>query len=279
MKGRIRVIASIVTALGVMSFTGCSMSPSTQSQALAETATLEPFRDAALNFTTPVQPGEADLIRISSAPAEATVLSVPVARADEPGHFSGSADGFRTETITSQEADWSVAPQAVRSLRVRQADTPSAVRDIVDARIEADAVFGATGAQTGLGVDVAIAPRASVLETSTFRSTRAGAEVRVGQGLDLRGQDVDQPSWYIFAGADGEAVVWDVAGQGLNVMGGGVTLQDKVTMGEMQAGLAFEQAGTQIAVSYLRREFDYENGSIRRSTEGDFAAVTLTWRH
>ena len=142
--------------------------------------------------------------------------------------------------------------------------------------IDASYDFIANSETTGLGLDLSINPRFSVDETGEFRSTRAGAEIRVGTNLDLRGQNTNNSNWYFFAGADGEAVVWDVQRAGAS--GANVSLQDRVTVGDVQAGVAWESSAGQMSISYIEREYQYRNGSISRSGEEDFVAFTMTWR-
>ncbi len=178
-------------------------------------------------------------------------------RADPVATLSAATDGAR-----SSAGSYLTRGEAARTTRSRTAFT-----------------VNAGNAMTGLGVDLALSPRITVEESDAFRSTRAGAEVRIGQNLDLRGADAENPNWYVFAGADGEAVVWDMRqGGGMDVAGGAFTLQDKVTVGDMQAGISFEQAGTQMSVSYIQRDYRYENGARSQSGTEDFAALTLTWR-
>ena len=146
-------------------------------------------------------------------------------------------------------------------------------------QIDASYTFVANSQKTGLGLDLALKPRLSVNDEGALKTTRAGAEVRVGQNLDLRGKNARNANWYFFAGADGEAVVWDIQRTGADITNGQVTLQDRVTIGDVQAGIAWESPAGQMSISYISREFEYRNGAISRSGEEDFAAVTLSWRH
>jgi hypothetical protein len=144
--------------------------------------------------------------------------------------------------------------------------------------LDAGYTFVANTDDTGLGLDLAVRPRISLNEQGDVRTTRAGAEVRIGQNLDLRGQNAKNSNWYLFAGADGEAIIWDVQRGGGAFADDEFTLQDKVTVGDVQAGIAFQSPAGQMSVSYIQRDFEYRNGAISRSGEEEFAAITLTWR-
>ena len=75
-------------------------------------------------------------------------------------------------------------------------------------RLTAELAFSASSEQTGLGFDVGIAPRVEITRDGPYASRRFGGEVRIGQNFDKRGED-PASSWYLFAGADGEALVWE----------------------------------------------------------------------
>lgn len=144
---------------------------------------------------------------------------------------------------------------------------------------EFDASFtlSAADAQTGLGFDVGVVPRVSVRKDGQFETRRFGGEIRIGQNFDQRGTNVDAQSWYLFAGADGEALVYEPYGDRgwTNTM----ALRDQVTVGDMQAGLSFTQGGGQLSISYIRREVSYnERGMQGRDDVENFAGVSFTLR-
>ena len=75
-------------------------------------------------------------------------------------------------------------------------------------RLTAEIALSAPAERTGLGFDVGIAPRIEITRDGQFASRRFGGEVRVGQNFDKRGEEASS-GWYLFAGADGEALVWE----------------------------------------------------------------------
>jgi hypothetical protein len=141
--------------------------------------------------------------------------------------------------------------------------------------------FGASGERTGLGVDVQVAPRARVeRDRGGADTTRAGAEVRLGQNLtdrDQRGTDIAAPSWYFFVGADGEALVWNVADRRSM---SGVALRDQATVGDLQAGVAMSRGGGQMSLGLVERRTSFNDiaGDRDVETKEHFAAFSYTLR-
>ena len=140
--------------------------------------------------------------------------------------------------------------------------------------------LSAMSTETGLGLDVGIAPRFSLTQDGAFSARRVGGEVRIGQDFDKRGEGEAASSWYLFAGADGEALVWEpdettgAIGMSMNDM----ALRDKVTVGDMQAGISLQQGGGQLSFSYIRREVEYRERNMGASETEDFAGVSFTLR-
>ena len=146
-------------------------------------------------------------------------------------------------------------------------------------RFDASYTLTANREQTGLGMDLSVTPHISVDEVGDMTSTRAGAEVRIGYDLDRRGKSTKNSNWYLFAGADGEALVWDVQrARTRGIADGQVTLQDRVTVGDVQAGIGWETESARMSISYIEREYEYRNGAISRTGDEDFVALTLSWR-
>lgn len=143
---------------------------------------------------------------------------------------------------------------------------------------EFDASFAlsAGDAQTGLGFDVGVVPRISVRKDGQFKTRRFGGEIRIGQNFDQRGKDVDAKSWYLFAGADGEALVYEPYHE--RSWSNSLAMRDQVTVGDMQAGVSFTQGNGQVSVSYIRREVSYSERGVRGEESEDFAGISFTLR-
>jgi hypothetical protein len=141
-------------------------------------------------------------------------------------------------------------------------------------QLRAEIAFNAPSDQTGLGFDVGIAPRVAITRDGPFASRRFGGEVRIGQNFDKRGEDPSS-SWYLFAGADGEALVWEPGEEGASATGN-MALRDQVTVGDIQAGLSIQRGMGQLSFSYIRREVEYRERNLGASENEDFAGVSFT---
>lgn len=173
-------------------------------------------------------------------------------------------------------------PQAAARFRALDLSTPQPLRGQRGETLSAELAFGATAAETGLALDFEVAPRAQI-ETNRGgnNTTRTGGEVRIGQGLtdrDLRGTGAKTPSWYFFVGAENEALVWNLADE---QSVSGVSLHDQVTVGDLQAGVAWSTwAGSQMSLGLVEREMSYSdaNGDNDIKLREQFAAFSFTLR-
>ena len=149
-----------------------------------------------------------------------------------------------------------------------------------DQNFSAEFAFAAPAESTGLGFDLTVSPRVAYNTEGNLQSRRVGAEVRVGQTLnfDQRGERVDVDSWYVFAGQDGEALVWEAGEHGFSNITGAMALRDQVTVGDLQAGISVQRGAGELSLSYIHREVEWQdrNGSFR--TFEDFAGVSFTMR-
>ena len=208
----------------------------------------------------------------ASAPAFASTSPLNVARVP-----STELSGFRFDILAVD--GWSASP-GLRALRGQLGAQRLAFGTLGQARYDATFSFAAPRERTGLNFDIGVVPSASYAQEGDFSVRRVGAEFRLGQDIDQRGNNEGLPSWYFFAGADGEAVIFNnsTAGSGLGLVNG-LQLRDQVTVGDIQAGINIRQYGTNFAFNYVRREVEYDLNStetIRRNE--DFGGITLTWR-
>ena len=149
------------------------------------------------------------------------------------------------------------------------------VRQVSD--FDAEVAISAPMERTGLGFDVGVVPRVSLSRDGDFEQRSVGGEIRIGQNFDQRGQNVAPDSWYLFAGADGEALVYEPDGD--RNFTNRMALRDQVTVGDMQAGVSFTRGNGQLSLSYIHREVEYnERGLQGQRAAEDFAGVSFTLR-
>ena len=171
-------------------------------------------------------------------------------------------------------------PETLASFKAFDLSTPRSVRAMSSEDWSGEVAFGASGQTTGLGVDVQVAPRARLRNnTGGDNVANFGGEVRVGQGFlarDQRHTNSPPPAWYFFVGADNQALVWNLADkQSLN----GVALRDQVTVGDMQAGLAWRTSfGGQTSLGLVQRKFKFNDPTNNHevSSRENFAALSYT---
>jgi hypothetical protein len=136
---------------------------------------------------------------------------------------------------------------------------------------------------SGAGVDVAFAQRGGLGfndQGDVERETRA-SELRLGRGLREARQEApsSEPSWYLFAASEDEALVWRPGVR--NEFGGSgssFALQERVEIGDLQAGITYERHGIQASLAYVEREFSVYSGAQSYTQEEEFVGLTLTMR-
>jgi len=129
------------------------------------------------------------------------------------------------------------------------------------------------------GIDLQLIPRASLNFGDEHSSALVGAVVKIGE--DLRELDPnDTTRWYLFAGADAEALTFSNRGQS-RFAASQFNLQDRIIVGDAQAGFGYKIGDADIALTYIRRDvnsFGLEPGDAAVSYTEDAAALSLTWR-
>ncbi len=139
-------------------------------------------------------------------------------------------------------------------------------------------------ARAAAGLDVAFAQRGGLgfNEHGDVASQRRASELRLGRGLRnvRRDQPSATPKWYIFAASEDEALIWQPGGRNdFGSSASGLALQDRVEVGDMQAGITYEQNGIQASLAYVQREVSVRAGNRSISQDEDFTGLTLTMRH
>jgi hypothetical protein len=133
------------------------------------------------------------------------------------------------------------------------------------------------------GFDVAFAQRGGLgfNQAGDLERESRSSELRLGRGLRMqRDAPSSSPKWYFFAASEDEALIWR---PGIRTefggSDGGFALQDRVEIGDLQAGVTYEANGWQASLAYVEREVSVRAGNQTYSADEDFAGFTLTMRH
>jgi hypothetical protein len=115
-----------------------------------------------------------------------------------------------------------------------------------------------------------------------FTGRSRGSEIRVGRGLlpMARRTSPNASHWYLFAGSSDQAIIWQPGER--NEFGGAgssFALQDRVEVGDRQAGITYETHGIQASLAYVERKVRVYVGAQRMSEDENFTGLTLTMRH
>ena len=121
------------------------------------------------------------------------------------------------------------------------------------------------------GLDLTLTPRAALRFNDDGSSAVVGAVVEIGE--DLREGDLESDTWYFFAGADAEALTYSPNAVN-RLTSGQFHLQDRIIVGDAQAGLGYRIGDADVTLSYLRREASSEDYSFKE----DAAALSFTWK-
>lgn len=132
-------------------------------------------------------------------------------------------------------------------------------------------------------VDISVAQRASLSANSDGEVDGAGrgSELRIGRGLVGERETSSEPSVYMFVASDDEALTWQPGSGNRNEFGSrgsSLALQDRVEIGDMSAGVTWEQNGLQASLAYVERSESTRVGRRNYSHDQEFAGVTVTMR-
>jgi hypothetical protein len=144
----------------------------------------------------------------------------------------------------------------------------------------------ANGGSVGVPLDLSIAQRGNLNadEAGDISRQGSGSELRVGQGLGQRRNSAssasDAPTWYVFAASDDEALTWNPgSSNAFGSSGSSFSMQDRVEIGDMQAGVTYEHRGVQASLAYVQRDVTAYVGVQSISRSENFAGLTLTMKH
>lgn len=246
-------------------------------------AALAPFSPAAASDDVPIATAP------RSGPPQGSVLAriLPKLEPFESDEVTVYAERLATLSPASRVSTVALAPVRPETSFSVRAEPSYRLNTSLDRAAPTPATIGSGDFEPGfsgevsaatespVGLDIGFTQRAS-LQTDAFgeRSSR-GAEVRIGRRLrglvaEFEQPTWDRPTWYFFAASDGQALTWTPNAGGSRPL----RVQDRVTVGDIQAGLSIQASGLQASLTYLQREVS----NAQRSDTQHFAGVSLTLR-
>ncbi|MAJ08557.1 hypothetical protein [Ponticaulis sp.] len=126
------------------------------------------------------------------------------------------------------------------------------------------------------GSGLYLSPRYTAFSSNDAGFEGYSAEIRFGNVVQFeRGEATS--GWYVFAAADGEAL--SVSTNNFSLSDGApmtMSLDDQITIGDLQAGVSTYFGGTQFTISYIETEASYSApGGISHSERESFAGFSL----
>ena len=122
------------------------------------------------------------------------------------------------------------------------------------------------------GLNLQLTPRAGVRIHEESKSALVGALVRIGDNL-REGSEMKSNTWYFFAGAEAEAVTY-TPNSARRLTSGEFHLQNRIIVGDAQAGLGYKLGTADLALTYFKRQATAENYKFNE----DAAALSITWK-
>lgn len=129
------------------------------------------------------------------------------------------------------------------------------------------------------GLDLELTPSAAMRFDDDSSSAVVGALLRIGDDL-RKDSNFDNNTWYFFAGADAEALTYR-PNSSSGLTRGNFNLQDRVIVGDAQAGVGYRIGDADLSFSYMRREVSglgTKNAIDDSSYKEDAATLSFTWR-
>lgn len=207
----------------------------------------------------------------STAHAQAAASNVNFADPNAALHHPAPEITASTSSQTPRFSNLAAPPDQADLTRTDQSGGGDAPRQV-------ELELSAPGSVTGMPLDVSFAHRNSFGADRNGDLNRhgQGSEVRVGHKLGLSHQRANaDPSThriYAFAASDDQALTWAPGTSS-------VALQDRVQVGDHQAGVTYERGNVQASLAYVQREVSTTVGRESFSKDENFAGVTLTMRH
>ncbi|MAI89713.1 hypothetical protein [Ponticaulis sp.] len=119
-------------------------------------------------------------------------------------------------------------------------------------------------------------PRFTEYQTNDAGVESYSAEIRLGNVVEFE-RGTQPKGWYVFAAADGEALSLNTRSFNDGANGPmSLSLDDQITVGDLQTGVSTYFGGTQFTVSYIETEASFSSpGGLSTSQRERFAGFSL----
>jgi len=215
-----------------------------------------------------------------------TSLIANIAAADDAVAPTVAAIGVSGINFTDDQSNAPVA--APFTLNFGEADQPRFANLTSAPRLQGDNPL--TRYEVGFvahpapNVDVSVSHRDGLgfNENGDISHRSRGSEIRVGRGLlpMQRRASPNTSRWYLFAGSEDQALIWQPGARSeFGGSGSSFALQDRVEIGDRQAGVTYETHGIQASLAYVERKIRVHVAGRRFSEDENFTGITLTMRH
>ncbi len=123
------------------------------------------------------------------------------------------------------------------------------------------------------GIDVSSKANVNV-DSLGGTGAQASALVRFGKGLVSDGRPMADGSWFLFIGADAQALTWKPRSSAF-VSDGGMAVEDMVLVGDAQAGVAWRYGLANIALAATYREYS----AYGYQANEQFVGMSIAWEY
>jgi|CXWL01.1.fsa_nt_gi hypothetical protein len=145
---------------------------------------------------------------------------------------------------------------------------------------------GMEGQPRRLQLEIAAGGAGAPLEVSLIQSRTlgddkgGGSELRIGRGLVARPNGAaNDRSVYVYVASENEALTWQPGARSeFGGQGSALALQERVEVGDLSAGVTYEQGGVQASLAYVERDASTQVGQQSFSQDESFTGVTVTMR-
>lgn len=184
----------------------------------------------------------------------------------DPAEIFGS-DRFRFRVSSAEQ-------QRFAGMGLSSPSESSTERDY--RRVELALVARATNS---IGVTIAQRGGLGFNTQGDIASETRGSELRLGRVTGTR-RPSSAPTWYVFAAAEDEALTWQPGGARSEFGGRGASfaVQDRVEIGDRQAGITYARNGWEASLAHVQREISTSSGAQTISRDEDFTGFTFTMR-